>query len=231
MARVDTYEPEDLAFIWGGDDEVTDMLREPSSRPTLPRTRPRAAKVAIAVTASALLFAAGSCAGSIHGTRVAREAVAEAAYASVTAEKAADAAKSLRAEADALRSDLASATAAAERWQKQAEDASATAPAPQTSSAPVTASGWATAKASWYSEGYGERLASGALYNPESVFVAHKTLPFVTLVRIRFNGREVTAPVLDRGPYIDGRMFDLSAGAATVLGFDGVQSVEWRVES
>lgn len=63
-------------------------------------------------------------------------------------------------------------------------------------------------------------LASGGRFNPNALTAAHKTLPFGTRVRVKNlrNGRTVTVRINDRGPYIKGRIIDLSKRAAGVIG-------------
>ena len=73
---------------------------------------------------------------------------------------------------------------------------------------------------SYYGPGFhGNLTASGIRYNQHGISVAHKTLPFGTIVKITNikNKKSVVAAVTDRGPYIRGRIFDLSAGANKVL--------------
>lgn len=74
-----------------------------------------------------------------------------------------------------------------------------------------------TAIASWYR--HGTKTANGEKFNPNDLTVAHKQLPFNTLVRFTNpeNGSYVIARVNDRGPYIRGREFDLSRGSAEIL--------------
>lgn len=74
-------------------------------------------------------------------------------------------------------------------------------------------------KASWYA--LGGRTASGAIHNPEAMTAAHRTLPFGTQVKVEnlANGREVVVKIVDRGPFVRGRVIDLSKGAARELGF------------
>ena len=89
------------------------------------------------------------------------------------------------------------------------------------------------ALASWYGPGFhGNLTASGSVYNMYDISVAHKTLPFGTLVRLcnPSNHQCVVAPVTDRGPYIDGRTFDLSMGAAQAIGMieQGVVEVDYE---
>ena len=100
-------------------------------------------------------------------------------------------------------------------------------------SVPQTRSGsgdWKTGVASHYGRGsYGIRLASGVTIGPDSMIVAHKTLPFGTLVEFSYKGRTAVAKVADRGPYTKGRMWDLGPGTARVLGFQGVGDVRYRI--
>jgi rare lipoprotein A (peptidoglycan hydrolase) len=79
--------------------------------------------------------------------------------------------------------------------------------------------------ASWYHEG--SQTANGERYRPDGISAAHKTLPFGTrvLVRNQRTGRTVTVRINDRGPFIKGRIIDLSRGAKRVLGMDGLASV------
>jgi rare lipoprotein A len=78
--------------------------------------------------------------------------------------------------------------------------------------------------ASWYGyDGSGSRTASGERFNPEAMTAAHRTLPMGTRVRVTNtrNGRSVVVRINDRGPYIGGRIIDLSAKAARLLGMAG----------
>jgi rare lipoprotein A len=74
--------------------------------------------------------------------------------------------------------------------------------------------------ASYYGSESGNRTASGARYNPEGMTAAHRTLPFGTKLRVTEprSGRSVVVTVNDRGPFIRGRVLDLSVGAARALG-------------
>jgi rare lipoprotein A len=69
----------------------------------------------------------------------------------------------------------------------------------------------------------GSRVASGARFNPDGMTAAHRTLPFGTRVRVTHlgNGRSVNVTINDRGPFIGGRVIDLSRGAANVIGMMG----------
>jgi rare lipoprotein A len=79
------------------------------------------------------------------------------------------------------------------------------------------------AEASWY--GGGGSLACGGSLTSSTMGVANKTLPCGTLVTIRYGGRMVRVPVVDRGPYVAGREFDLTEATKDALGFDGVGQV------
>jgi rare lipoprotein A len=71
--------------------------------------------------------------------------------------------------------------------------------------------------ASWYGPGFhGRKTSSREVYNQYGLSAAHRTLPFGTwaLVTNQLNGRSVQVYVNDRGPYVDGRVIDLSYGAA-----------------
>jgi rare lipoprotein A len=76
---------------------------------------------------------------------------------------------------------------------------------------------------SWYGPGfYGNRTANGETYTGNEMTAAHKTLPFGTLVRVTWNGRSIVVRINDRGPFIPGRVLDLSRKAAQELGMSGV---------
>jgi rare lipoprotein A (peptidoglycan hydrolase) len=95
---------------------------------------------------------------------------------------------------------------------------------------PIGSGEWKTALASHYGPGsYGVHLASGVVIGPDSMIVAHKTLPFGTLVEFEYRGRRAVASVADRGPYVQGREFDLGPGVIRILGFSGVNNVRWRL--
>lgn len=80
-----------------------------------------------------------------------------------------------------------------------------------------------TAAASYYGPGlYGNGMACGGTLLPGTLGVAHKTLPCGSRVRLRYRGRSVTVPVVDRGPYVAGRDFDLTEATKARLGFPGV---------
>lgn len=74
-------------------------------------------------------------------------------------------------------------------------------------------------RASWYA--LTSKTASGERMNPSALTAAHRTLPFGTRLKVtnRKNGRSVVVRINDRGPFIKGRVIDLSKGAAGRLGF------------
>jgi rare lipoprotein A len=78
-----------------------------------------------------------------------------------------------------------------------------------------------------------QRLATGGWFNPNAMTAAHKTLPFGTRVRVTHlgNGRSVDVKINDRGPYVSGRIIDLSKAAAGLLGMQnqGVAKVKVTV--
>lgn len=88
--------------------------------------------------------------------------------------------------------------------------------------------------ASWYGPGFnGRRSANGERYNQNNLTAAHRSLPFGTKVRVTNvrNGRSVVVRITDRGPHIRGRIIDLSAAAARIVGVmqSGVAPVRLEV--
>jgi hypothetical protein len=81
-------------------------------------------------------------------------------------------------------------------------------------------------EASWYGGGGG--LACGGSLAPTTMGVANRTLPCGTLVTLRYNGRTVRVPVIDRGPYVGSREFDLTEATKQALGF-GDTGVVWSI--
>jgi rare lipoprotein A len=78
--------------------------------------------------------------------------------------------------------------------------------------------------ASFYSEG--QMTANGETFDPELLTAAHRTLPFGSLVQVTeaASGRSVTVRINDRGPFHGGRIIDLAAGPARLLGLTSVGS-------
>jgi rare lipoprotein A (peptidoglycan hydrolase) len=87
--------------------------------------------------------------------------------------------------------------------------------------------GYRLAGASWY--GGGGSLACGGTLTSSTQGVANKTLPCGTVVFLRYRGRKVEVPVIDRGPFVAGREFDLTEATKRALGFGDTGEVWWRV--
>jgi rare lipoprotein A len=85
--------------------------------------------------------------------------------------------------------------------------------------------------ASVYSTESGTGTASGQRLNPGALTAAHRTLPFGTKVRVtnKRNGRSVVVTINDRGPFVRGRVIDLTPAGARVLGFSGLTQVVLEV--
>ncbi len=91
--------------------------------------------------------------------------------------------------------------------------------------------GWRTTEVSWYGPGfYGQRTACGEAMTQALVGVAHRSLPCGTLVTFRWNGHTVRAPVVDRGPYVAGRLWDLTPGLCALLDHCYTGPITWRVD-
>ncbi|MGI8921014.1 MAG: RlpA-like double-psi beta-barrel domain-containing protein [Solirubrobacteraceae bacterium] len=71
----------------------------------------------------------------------------------------------------------------------------------------------------------GSALACGGTLQPDTLGVANVTLPCGTMVTFRYGGREIRVPVIDRGPYVGGRTWDLTVATADRLGFSGAGTV------
>ena len=87
--------------------------------------------------------------------------------------------------------------------------------------------------ASWYGHPYhGRAAANGEIYDMEKLTAAHRTLPFDTWVRVRnlSNRKEVEVRITDRGPFIDGRIIDLSRAAARDIDLLGPGVTKVRLE-
>jgi rare lipoprotein A len=81
--------------------------------------------------------------------------------------------------------------------------------------------------ASVYSTESGRGTASGQRLNPHALTAAHRSLPFGTKVRVtnKHNGRSVVVTINDRGPFVHGRVIDLTPASAHALGFSGLAPV------
>ena len=90
-----------------------------------------------------------------------------------------------------------------------------------------------TGIASWYGRDFaGKRTANGEIFDPDIVSAAHKTLPMPSAVRVTNleNGRSMVVRVNDRGPFVSGRIIDLSREAARLLGFQKQGVARVRVQ-
>ena len=88
--------------------------------------------------------------------------------------------------------------------------------------------------ASWYGHPFdGRRTSSGEIYNMHAMTAAHRTLPFGTLVRMHDleNGKSVVVRINDRGPFVEGRIIDLSYAAAMAMGMPGTALVRLQILS
>ena len=76
------------------------------------------------------------------------------------------------------------------------------------------------------------KTASGEMFNPDLLTAAHRTLPFGTMVRVthKKTGRSVVVRINNRGPFIRGRVIDLSPKAAAAVGFSGLAPVTLEIE-
>ncbi|MDA9508367.1 lipoprotein [Bradyrhizobium sp. CCBAU 11386] len=75
--------------------------------------------------------------------------------------------------------------------------------------------------ASYYGNESGSRTASGQRFNQNAMTAAHRSLPFGTKLRVTHGGSSVIVTINDRGPFIRGRVLDLSTGAARAIGLTG----------
>jgi rare lipoprotein A len=85
--------------------------------------------------------------------------------------------------------------------------------------------------ASYYGNESGSKTASGERFNQNAMTCAHRSLPFGTKLRVSAGGRSVVVTVNDRGPFVRGRVLDLSKGAARALGMGGLARVTAEVVS
>jgi rare lipoprotein A (peptidoglycan hydrolase) len=87
------------------------------------------------------------------------------------------------------------------------------------------------AGASWYGGKtmWGRHTACGQILRPTTIGVANKTLPCGTPVKFVWHGHSVIAPVIDRGPYIRGRAWDLTSAAAESLEIEGIGRIQYAV--
>lgn len=83
--------------------------------------------------------------------------------------------------------------------------------------------------ASHYGYEAGSKTASGQRLNANAMTAAHRSLPFGTRVRVTHRDRSVVVTINDRGPFVRGRVLDLTTGAARALGFHGLGKVTAEV--
>jgi len=105
---------------------------------------------------------------------------------------------------------------------------------PVQSPAPAVIGAIEYGSASWYGDPYnGRAAASGEVYDMQQLTAAHRTLPFQTWVEVtnRLNGKQVVVRINDRGPFVDGRIIDLSLAAARAVDMvrTGVVPVQLRI--
>ena len=103
---------------------------------------------------------------------------------------------------------------------------------PEAKAAVIVLNAWhRDTNVSWYGPGfYGHRTACGVALTTTVIGVAHRTLPCGTLITFKnpANGRVVTAPVIDRGPYVTGRTWDLTGGLCLALGHCYTGTILWK---
>jgi hypothetical protein len=90
---------------------------------------------------------------------------------------------------------------------------------------------WQTSVASVFTD-FGRPIAcpvnDGILHRTD-LGVAHRTLACGTMVTFRYRGRGIRVPVIDRGPYIEGREWDLTGATAVALDFSGLDQIDWKI--
>jgi rare lipoprotein A len=83
-----------------------------------------------------------------------------------------------------------------------------------------------SAVATWFGPGfYGKKTACGQKLTKTTIGVAHRSLPCGAQVDIYYKGRTLTVPVIDRGPFAEGRTWDLTKAAADALGFTSMGTI------
>jgi len=107
------------------------------------------------------------------------------------------------------------------------------APPPSPSPTAVLPGQTETGLASWYGHPYhGRRASNGEIYDMEKMTAAHRTLPFNTWVRVYNldNNKTTEVRIIDRGPFVDGRIIDLSHAAAVEIAMIGPGTARVRIE-
>lgn len=106
----------------------------------------------------------------------------------------------------------------------------ASSPASSAAGQELAFSPFKSAGASWYGPGlYGNKTACGQTLRATTIGVAHRNLPCGTMVKFVHHGHAVVAPVIDRGPYVKGRAWDLTAATSEALEFEGVGMVRYAI--
>ena len=82
-----------------------------------------------------------------------------------------------------------------------------------------------TGVASFYGNKSGSKTASGQRFDQNAMTAAHRSLPFGTKLRVTYKGKSVVVTINDRGPFIKGRVLDLSTGAARAVGLTSAAGV------
>ena len=91
--------------------------------------------------------------------------------------------------------------------------------------------GWQTSVASVFTD-FGLPIAcqvNGGVLHRDDLGVANKTLPCGTMITFRYHGKGIRVPVIDRGPYIEGREWDLTGATAVALDFPGLGDIDWKI--
>jgi len=97
-----------------------------------------------------------------------------------------------------------------------------------TLTAPAEANPLQSGGASWYGPGFhGRKTANGERFNTHAMTAAHRSLPFGTRVKVTNHrtGNSVVVRINDRGPFVGGRIIDLSQASARAIGISGVSQV------
>ena len=91
--------------------------------------------------------------------------------------------------------------------------------------------GWQTSVASVFTD-FGLPIAcqvNGGILHRDDLGVANKTVPCGTMITFRYHGKGIRVPVIDRGPYIEGREWDLTGATAVALDFPGLGDIDWKI--
>jgi rare lipoprotein A len=102
---------------------------------------------------------------------------------------------------------------------RQVRDGTETSPQPEGSFTALAGSSGPAA--------FGRRTACGGIIHPDTQGVSHPTLPCGARIFLSFHGMRVLTQVVDRGPYVPGRQFDLTDALARRVGLRGVQRIHW----